>query len=55
MNALSQEHLTAVFNFLFSSNGIMSNSPQIKQQAAFLFLSWYKQAKTKSQVIIPFI
>jgi len=42
MNALTQDNLTAVFNFLFSGNGIMSNQPQIKQQAAFLFLSWYK-------------
>jgi hypothetical protein len=46
MNSLSQEYLVAVFDFLFSGNGIMTSSPQVKQQAAFLFLSMYKQAKT---------
>jgi hypothetical protein len=45
MKTLTQEQTLAVLTYLFSVNGIMSQTPNVKQLAAQLFLSWYKERK----------
>jgi hypothetical protein len=55
LESLPKEHLNVVLNFIFSCNGVMSNSPQLKQQAAYLFLQWYKNNKNQSEMMRPFV
>lgn len=47
MKTLSGDQFTAILNYLFSGNGIMAPRPTVKQQAALLFLNWYKELKGK--------